>query len=487
MNIDIYNEYVLDNNDHNHCGLWGYKCRKYWGTVIKYVSFSYNTCSWYAIVIMMVGVMSYSFAISAMSSMISSMDKREHDLKQNLDMLAKVDLTYDMTTGLYLETIKSITRKYKSPENLQDKQEWIDKLPRKLKVSLNKIIHHKTVSQIPSFQHQSSAFLEYISGFLSVRKYSQDQYIIREGEDANEVFFILKGQVEYVIPKFNDIPFIVLPKGQHFGELDMLIHQYNGKRHFAAKAKEDLEVLILTKTDLLRIADKFEESIIDIFRLLSERHLHISSEKNRIEERLRNKKKKISKLFVASTDPLTHRAVSPKIEGKNKSSFLEESFDSESFASYTENIDDVKQNHPNVRLSRMNVIKPSPIKVEKRSSVGKSNDSKEIKCGGTQRVGISEDLGTTSGKERGRTSAVGMDANIYIKSGFSKEAMNAPRMEICEESMISQISGRGLLVENMLHSVYDKQKYEEDLSRRTSNLSFKILSNFSPLEGNPNT
>ena len=175
---------------------------------------------------MMVGVMSYSFAISAMSSMISSLDKMEEQLNESLDMLSKVDLAYDLSTELYLETMSTINKKYKATLSHYDKQQWLNSLPRKLRKDLSRMIHYHTITQIPIFHEQTKAFINYISSFLFVKKYSSEQIITKPGEEAINIYFLLKGEVEYVIPEYCDTPYMRIPQGQYFGELDCLLNEY---------------------------------------------------------------------------------------------------------------------------------------------------------------------------------------------------------------------------------------------------------------------
>ena len=279
---------------------------------------------------MMVGVMSYSFAISAMSSMISSLDHREEELNRSLDMLSKINLSYNMSTELFLQTATTITKKYKTSYSHNDKQQWLNSLPRKLRKSLSNMIHYHTILEIPSFNQQTKSFINYISSFLSIKKYSPDQIITLAGDEATKIYFILKGEVEYVLPEFNDTPYILIPEGQHFGELDVLLPEYYGKRYFTTKAKEDVEVLVLNKTDLTRIADKYEHEVRNIFRSVKDRHERIIKELNSVKLKLTNRSNKLNKLFetLCNGEGSRYEEVAYSQDEKNDSSFLEDSFTS---------------------------------------------------------------------------------------------------------------------------------------------------------------
>ena len=428
----------------------------------------------------MVGVMSYSFAISAMSSMISTMDHREHQYKQSLDMLGKIDLTYNMSTELYLETIKALNYKYKSPQTLHDKQEWLNKLPRKLRKSLNKVIHFKTIMQIPNFEHQSLRFLDYISTFLSLRKYSQDQYIMREGEEANEIYFILKGQVEYVLPKYNDIPYMIVPKGQHFGELDVLIPKKNAKRYFSAKAKEDVEVLVLTKTDLLRVAEKFKEEVIEIFKFLNERNGSILNEKTRVEQTLKQKKRKMSKLFnfeVQTMKPEEENELAPVT--KNESSFLD-SLDSQSLSAISSvGVGKHKISADFLKESVKEKIQITPpkaaIQKNKVSEMSLSNSKKEFKI---DKISIIPPIQNVPQIELNKPIETASDTQIKY---FAPLLNQKP---VGNEDSLGSYRSISNLIEDNINGKFEKIKESDDSisieEHRDSNLSLKITSGLFP-------
>ena len=114
-------------------------------------------------------------------------------------------------------------------------------LPRKLRGDLN-----------ATLQHEKTEFVEYLARLLKLRKYTADDIICQEGTRNDEIYFIIKGSVEYVLPEFNNIPYKKLTKGERFGDLE-IVHLFlegkrlsEGKRIFTAKAKEDSEILVLS-------------------------------------------------------------------------------------------------------------------------------------------------------------------------------------------------------------------------------------------------
>ena len=84
------------------------------------------------IVIMIIGVMSFSFATGSLSSLIQNLDSSEAKLKQKIQTLNEIRDTYHIAPELYDELRKAI--KYDHSKNQKDIVDFIDELPYRLKV-----------------------------------------------------------------------------------------------------------------------------------------------------------------------------------------------------------------------------------------------------------------------------------------------------------------------------------------------------------------
>lgn len=62
-----------------------------------------------------------------------------------------------------------------------------------------------------------------------------------------------------------DAVYLVIEEGYYFGEIDFIYNGNDGKRKFTVKAIEECDLLTLSKSDLAKIDEEYEEIIVEIF------------------------------------------------------------------------------------------------------------------------------------------------------------------------------------------------------------------------------
>lgn len=88
---------------------------------------------------MLVGVVSYSFAISSFSSILNSIDKRQARLKEKLDALNAIRANTDMDDELYWKMRQSLH--YHHTTDMSDKLNLLSELPSALRISLSHVLY----------------------------------------------------------------------------------------------------------------------------------------------------------------------------------------------------------------------------------------------------------------------------------------------------------------------------------------------------------
>ena len=84
----------------------------------------------FCVVLMLVGVVSYSFAISQFSSLFNSLDSRRARLKVRLDTLNAIRAQYPMEARLYWKLRQSLH--YHHSTDMTDHRRLVAELPRPL-------------------------------------------------------------------------------------------------------------------------------------------------------------------------------------------------------------------------------------------------------------------------------------------------------------------------------------------------------------------
>lgn len=111
--------------------------------------------------------------------------------------------------------------------------------------------------------------LNKLADLLNVQEYKAGSYIFREGETGTSVMLIKSGTVEIVkqgSAKDSDILLAIRGPGEIFGEMALI---ENSPRFADARAKDDVVVLALKKSDFERLTKENPKVVIDIMSTLS--------------------------------------------------------------------------------------------------------------------------------------------------------------------------------------------------------------------------
>ena len=321
---------------------------------------------WFTVMIMVLGVMSYSFMISSLSSLFTSKDIRQTNKNTALDSLRRIDISHNLDTGLFLKLKKTIIKKFKEVEYIKNRDSLMHLLPRKLQGDLNSAMHESLVRKIDIFMNEDAEFVEYMARVLKPKKYSADDIICKEGSKNYEIYFIIKGSVEYVLPEFNDIPYKALKKGERFGDLE-IVHLFlqekqlnQGGGIFTVRAKQDSEILVLSQTDLLILHHKFKKQIESIFEGAEFRFQHTLELKTKIEQGLKKRVSGMNKVVqristhVERADKLK-TGYTREIKSENE---LSEQEDSDSiYSDMSDDISDMSEYMNNLDLQSIQEMK----------------------------------------------------------------------------------------------------------------------------------
>jgi voltage-gated potassium channel len=173
-------------------------------------------------IIMCIGVCSYSFAVGSLSSVLSSLDSKQAKLKQKLNTLEELRRQYRLNHEIYIKLKKSL--KYDHSKDKSDKFSFLNELPQSLKLELAVIMHQNIIKKIPFFQSRDPHFIAFICPLLRPMKVFEDQYIYVAGDQIEEskihlnyilflVYFLVSGSASLVLPQHNDLPFITIEPG----------------------------------------------------------------------------------------------------------------------------------------------------------------------------------------------------------------------------------------------------------------------------------
>eukprot|EP00347_Sterkiella_histriomuscorum_P023005 403336321 len=232
-----------------------------------------------AIFLMIIGVISFSFASGSLSSLISNYDSSQAKLKEKIATLNDIREQHKIGPELFDELRKAI--KYDHSKNHKDKIQFMEELPQKLKIELAMEIHKDIYHNIDFFKHQDKDFIFWVGPLLKHMQVSEQEYIFKEGDEIKEIYFLVNGHAAYVLPRFDDTIYIQIERGNHFGVIDLVydedlvdykisLRRKSQKpveiyRIFTVLALVDCELLILTIQDLNKMKTEFPEQFDMLF------------------------------------------------------------------------------------------------------------------------------------------------------------------------------------------------------------------------------
>ena len=99
----------------------------------------------------------------------------------------------------------------------------MSELPHKLKLELAMVMHLQMYSSVHFFTNRTKdkSFIAWIGTVIHPLNVQEEEYIFKENEAIIEMYFLVKGEAAYVLPRFQNHPYVHLKKGEQFGHVDL--------------------------------------------------------------------------------------------------------------------------------------------------------------------------------------------------------------------------------------------------------------------------
>ncbi|TNV83436.1 hypothetical protein FGO68_gene1262 [Halteria grandinella] len=243
----------------------------------------------YCIALSLIGAVAFSFAISSLSSMLSALDTRTAQLRERMGTLNQIKRQYRLSFDLYRRLKGAL--KYDYSKNSTKHFQILNELPQNLRIELALLMNKEIIKKVFFFRNKPAIFIAFIGPLLKPLRIEIDNFIYREGDPIEEIYFLIKGKASFVSQKMDEIPYLIIEAGLYFGEIDFLYQSYlmsqkgdrmnsqlsqdakdtvqqiggSLKRAFPVKAIENCDLLTLSKQDLARVEAEFEDIVAEMF------------------------------------------------------------------------------------------------------------------------------------------------------------------------------------------------------------------------------
>ena len=250
----------------------------------------------FGVVVMICGVIAFSYATGSLSSLLQNLDNSTEKLNEKINVLNDIREHYNIGPVLYEELRQAI--QYEVEKDVSNIVALIDSLPHRLKMDLSVKIHREIICHIPFFKNRPNEVVAFIGPLLKPLRFKENDYVYTEGESATKLFFLTKGLAGFVLPEFKNLVYITIEIGDHFGTIDKFGRKRDSpsrvhRRAFTVMALENCEVMELSFKDLAHVEESYPEIYYELVQHSDRRYTKVM----RIKEEAIKEGKKMHKIM----------------------------------------------------------------------------------------------------------------------------------------------------------------------------------------------
>lgn len=217
---------------------------------------------------MVVGVGCYSFTVGSLSSFLTSIDTRDSTLAMKMAAVQE----FSRQSGISQEVKAKIRdavkyNTYKMGTIWSDKHSLFSELPKTLRYEVAWSMYNGVAKEFPIFSFFEGSFLAAVMPLFRPMHRLDGVYLYHEDDYPDEVFFLTRGRVNFVIVP-SEIVYKSFLRGSYIGEIE-IFKKVNRLNH--AICFGECEFLTLTKYDFIRIMDEFQAESKEIRRIATEK------------------------------------------------------------------------------------------------------------------------------------------------------------------------------------------------------------------------
>ena len=142
----------------------------------------------FCIILMLIGVIAYSMAISSFSNIMSLSDQKSKTLLNKLHVLSRLRDYYDLSFEFYWRLRQSLH--YDHEMDMSEKLSFVRELPPKLQVELSNIMYSHQLGGIRFFKKKSPQFIAALAPKLKPLKVCKGDYLFLKGDPLDGIYFI---------------------------------------------------------------------------------------------------------------------------------------------------------------------------------------------------------------------------------------------------------------------------------------------------------
>ncbi len=203
----------------------------------------------YSMIVMIFGVGVYGYVIGNVANILSTRDPSKMAFQNNMDSLKAFVKYRELPVNLQHRIRDYYAYLWKKRLGY-DESGFLENLPSGLKHEVELHLKRKIIDKIPLFKETGENFLNDIALHLKPVIFTPGDFIIREGEDGQEMFLVIKGEIK-IFKNATPDKSIILKESSFIGEIALLKNE-----------PRNANVQAVTYTDLYKLEREVFESVL---------------------------------------------------------------------------------------------------------------------------------------------------------------------------------------------------------------------------------
>ncbi|XP_021729055.1 cyclic nucleotide-gated ion channel 1-like [Chenopodium quinoa] len=174
------------------CFWWGLQNLSSLGQNLQTSTYIWENC--FAILIAIAGLVLFAFLIGNMQTYLQSITTRLEEMR-----VKKRDAEQWMSHRLLPQDLRDRIRRYEQYKWQEtrgvDEERLIQNLPKDLRRDIKRHLCLDLVTRVPMFEKMDDQLLDAMCDFLKPVLYTEDSYVIREGDPVDAMVFVMRGKL----------------------------------------------------------------------------------------------------------------------------------------------------------------------------------------------------------------------------------------------------------------------------------------------------
>lgn len=214
----------------------------------------------FTMVVQIFGVGMYGYIIGNVSGLIANLDVARANFLKKIEEVTTYLKTKQIPEELQDKILNYYYYLWDKKKNISDQNPLAD-LPSSLNLEVMLYLNRDMLRKVDLFKNAQELFVREAIQMLTPLIYMPEDYIIRQGEYGDCMYFLSSGEVEVIV---DEQRVATLGPGSTFGETALLVGE---KRNASIYTKTYCEVFRLAKSDFDHLRNRFPEFDAEIRKL----------------------------------------------------------------------------------------------------------------------------------------------------------------------------------------------------------------------------